>query len=306
MVLLAVACGEAPPELAAKPATVAPEPSAAPSAVAPTPVSPLSPEQRVLLSAWYDTVGAPRPREAFGQLVVRAALLQLGKPYALQPEAGTSEPLRVDLASFECQSFVESTLSLARCIWIGRADAECFTQEVAGFRYRGGIREGFTSRLHYFSDWIFDNVGRGRLQDLGSELGGKPITRDVFHFTRHADRYVALAEAPARAEMAAIETRLSHKPHQVLDRAAAEKAKGRLESGDLVAIVTTRPGALISHTGLIVKGKDGAPRLLHASSHHKRVMLTPDDVASYIRRWPDREGLMVARPTAPPSGLATR
>jgi hypothetical protein len=256
-------------------------------------------KQAELLQAWFDKLGPVRPDESLGELIVRAGLLQLGKPYFLHPEDRTDEPLRVDLESFECQSFVESTLSVARCALVGQRDTACFAQELERFRYRGGVRRGFASRLHYFSEWIDDNVSRGRLDNRTAALGGQPIHRDFFYFARHAAAYPALADAAARTEMAAVDERLSSAPHIVLDRAGVERAKPELMTGDVIAVVTSKPGALISHTGFIAKNPDGTPCLLHASSHHGRVLLTRDDIARYLRRWPDRQGLMVARPLAP-------
>ncbi len=302
---LVLACGESaessPGEMAVT--TAAAPVESAPSVPAPPP---LPQEQAELLSRWYAGVGGRQNDETFGALTIRAGLLQLGKPYSLQPDDRVDEPLRVELSTFECQTFVESTLSLARCIWLGRPDERCFLEELTAFRYRGGLRQDFSSRLHYFAEWITDNAARGRMQELGQALGAAPTLTPFFHFATHHERYPALRSAEILAQMRAIEARLSKTEHLTLDRKGAARARDKLEAGDLVAIVTSKPGVLISHTGLIAKGKDGKPRLLHASSHHKRVLVTHDDVASYVTRWPDRQGLMVARPVAPPTSLHAR
>ena len=48
---------------------------------------------------------------------------------------------------------------------------ERFGREIERMRYRGGTRAGYTSRLHYFSEWIADGEKRGLVRDLGAELG---------------------------------------------------------------------------------------------------------------------------------------
>ena len=72
-----------------------------------------------------------------------------------------------------------------------------------------------------------------------------------------------------------------------------------LKEGDIIGIVGNQPGLLIIHTGFITEGRDGTKRYLHASSHHERVVLTPDDIEDYVFRERKRRGIVVARPLAP-------
>ncbi|KAA6304419.1 hypothetical protein EZS27_043932, partial [termite gut metagenome] len=41
-----------------------------------------------------------------------------------------------------------------------------FRKYLRQIRYRDGRMEGYTSRLHYVSDWINDNIRKGLIEDV--------------------------------------------------------------------------------------------------------------------------------------------
>jgi hypothetical protein len=261
--------------------------------------SDVSPETRTKIESWFRALGAPRGGETFGGYLARAAYLQHGVPYEKEDPYRLSEreTLRVDLERFECVSFIESSIAVARCGWAGESDPSCFEREVLLSRYRGGRLSDYSSRLHYFVDWIYDNESRGRLRNLTESLGGEPVRKDFYHLTGRL--LVRPEHSELRRRVRDVEESLSGRSHFVLPRERAPRALAGLSDGDLVAFVRERPGLLVHHAGF-VRNVRGHPRLLHASSYHERVVLTPDDVTSYLLRRPERKGVIVARP-APPS-----
>ncbi len=272
-------------------------PGAAPAADGGT----LTSETRAQLEEWYDGVGAPLARETFGAYLARTAFFQRGLPYEPVQEPALPERLRVELSRFECVTFIESSLAAARCGFRKEPTAACFERELVGFRYRGGALGDYASRLHYFDDWIDDNEARHRLRNLTSDLGGEPLTRSYFHISSRVlprSRLSAEALAVLTSEVSAAESRLSLTPHLVLSREKAPPVLDGLENGDLVAFVRERSGLLIHHAGFVYRVR-GKPRLLHASSYHRRVVLDSDDVSSYLLRRPERRGVLIARPLSP-------
>jgi N-acetylmuramoyl-L-alanine amidase-like len=272
-----------------------------PVAGAPDTLPSLPPETRSKLESWYREAGGAKPGEAFGSYLARVAYLKHGVDYDDVVSPPGEETLRVDLDRFECVTFIESSLAVARCGYRGDPTADCFERELVLSRYRDGVLTDYASRLHYFADWIDDNGRRNRLQNLTRELGGEPMSREFFYVTRHLLRRAVVSGnelARLEREVADTESRLSGEPHLVLTRESAPAGLGKLEDGDLVAFVRERPGLLVSHAGFIY-WVNGRPRLLHASSYHHRVVVTPDDVTSYLLRRPEREGVIVARPLAP-------
>lgn len=312
-VVLSACRREPPPPSAVRPATVASAADAPPPA-SPTPAPPaagarpsevvataLLPADAALLDAWYEKVGARRPDEAYGALVVRAAMAQLGRPYLDPPAPAGPERMEIRLRDFQCVSLVESSLSVARCLTLGEADAPCFVREVEGFRYRDGTLGDFASKLHYFSEWVTDNARRGRLRELSYELGGRPTPTTYDFMTRHRGRYAPMAEADVFAAVERVERDLATQPLPVVvGRGAVKAAQARLETGDVLALTGTRPGLIVSHAALVYVDLKGVRHLLHASSTQRRVMMQTEDIASYVLRRPERTGFMAARPLPPP------
>jgi hypothetical protein len=262
----------------------------------------LDTKARADLFEWYAGVGAPRAGESFGAYVARTALYQRGAQY--EPD-GTPprvrETLHVDFSRFECVSFIESTLAVARCGFHGEPTASCFEREIELSRYRGGVQRDYASRLHYFDDWIDDNEARHRVANLTKELGGEPFYRSYFHISSRVLPRTGLPSndlARLTRAVSLTESRLSEAPHAVLSRDAAPPVLGGLQDGDLVAFVRDRPGLLVHHAGFVYRA-GGKPRLLHASSYHRRVVLTREELARYLLRRPDRQGVIVARPLSP-------
>ncbi|HEV7587684.1 MAG TPA: N-acetylmuramoyl-L-alanine amidase-like domain-containing protein, partial [Longimicrobium sp.] len=138
---------------------------------------------RARLAAWLRTLrrdGLASARTPMGRAVVRVGELALGAPYrpntleqylAAPGASPLREPLTAYLTGFDCVTLVESTLAIARAAALPRAGWDDFAREIERMRYRGGVRAGYTSRLHYFSEWIADSARRGLVRDLGPELG---------------------------------------------------------------------------------------------------------------------------------------
>ncbi len=254
-----------------------------------------------VLSEWYVKVGAPLPAESFGEFTIRVALAKLGTPYRHLKENILDKP-HVSLYSFDCVSYIEATIAVARCAWLGRPTQPCFVREVIASRYRNGSIGDYSSRLHYFVDWIGDNARRGRLRNLTYELGGTPVRRPFFHITQ---RQLSDSEPSVRKTLAAVESHLGAQYHVVIDRQQVQKVVRALEDGDLVAVVGDKPGRLVSHAGFIALSPAGMPRFAHASSHHRRVLVTRRDIADYILRRRERQGFTVARPSPPGAKVST-
>ncbi len=257
-------------------------------------VLPVAEERR--LQAWYDAVGSPRVDESFGALVARAGAVEIGKPYRDAPEPNGPETLRISLATFQCVSFVESSLAVARCAYEGTPSPQCFVSEIESLRYRGGVLRGAASRLHYFNEWLSDNAARNHLRELTPTLGGAAQSLRFDFVTTHRARYPFLGDQRVLAAFLEIEARLSATPLVTLNRAALRRAQGDLQPGDVVAIVSDLPGSWISHTGLVVRDRDGRAQLLHASKPERRVVLSKGDIANYVESSPVRRGLVVFRP----------
>ena len=77
------------------------------------------------------------------------------------------EELVLNCDEMDCTTFVEYVLAEALCPMVnGDISESTFAQNVVNIRYRDGKINGYTSRLHYISDWINNGVRNGFLEDI--------------------------------------------------------------------------------------------------------------------------------------------
>lgn len=215
---------------------------------------------------------------AIGERIARFALTFKGAPYLDGTLEGPGpEVCRVTTGGFDCVTFMELCLDLARVTEPGRAETatpEDVRAAVTFTRYRGGRLTDYTSRLHYTSEWIADNVAKGVIEDVTPSLGGTSCAATVNFMSTHPKAYPALVAHPAYVDsMRRIERAVSRLQRVCIPRGEVARVESRFRTGDLVAIVTSVPGLDYAHTGLIVRDESGVPHFMHASSKHGRVFL---------------------------------
>ena len=116
---------------------------------------------------------------AFGQHFI-------GTPYVAHSlEEPGDEHLVVNLRGFDCLTFVENMLAMARCVRSGKTTFDDFKRQLTLIRYTGGVISGYPSRLHYFTDWMMDNGKKGVVQPLTQELGGAAYTKTIDFMSTH-------------------------------------------------------------------------------------------------------------------------
>ncbi len=241
-----------------------------------------------------------------GRAAARVGELAAGTPYvpgtleeylrAGGSPAGT-ESLTLSLTRFDCVTLVESCLAVARAAEVeGAPSWERFGREIERMRYRNGERRGYSSRLHYFSEWIADGEKRGLVRSLGGELGGVEDARPLRFMTGHRDSYPALADASVFREIGAMEQRLDERPRSVVPTDRIAEAADRIESGDVLAFATAIPGLDVSHAAFAYRGGDGILRVLHAPLSGGVVEITRATLPEYVAAIRRSTGIMIARP----------
>lgn len=262
-------------------------------------LDPLPLKAKTDIQNWFRTIGPIRPDESFGELITRAARHHLHKPYLNPEQSSGPEILDTTLETFQCVSLVETSMSLARCLWMGTPNPRCYRDEIAATRYRDGRMGGYASRLHYFYDWLEDNSRRERLAWMTEAMGGKRIDRKFSIMSEHPDKYPALSDPLIFEQIKSLEDNLNESELLWIPSTQINQVQDQLKEGDVIGVITNTKGLLISHTGLVSFGDDNKPHYLHASSHHKRVVFTPGSIAQYMQTQKKRKGIVVARPLAP-------
>ena len=263
-------------------------------------------DDRARLAGWVRTLRAERltgPRVPFGRAVARVGELSLGSPYvagmldAYAKEGGDprSEPLTLDLSRFDCVLLVEGCLAVARAAH-GQGGWSDFAREVERMRYRGGVRNGYASRLHYFSEWIEDNARRGLLRDLGAELGGTRDERPLRFMTEHRSSYPALRDDATFQAIAERERTLDSMRRLVIPTARIAAVQHRIQTGDVLAFATRIAGLDATHTGFAYRDRAGVMRVLHAPLSGGAVEVSRRTLPEYVAAIRSATGIMVARP----------
>lgn len=250
--------------------------------------------------------GLSRSEVPMGRSAVRAGELAAGTPYepgmleAYLRAGGSptdSEPLTLSLTRFDCVTLVESCLAVAR---VAGADLQPswqrFGEAIERMRYRGGVRQGYASRLHYFSEWISDGAARGLVRDLGEALGGTEDRRPLRFMTTHRASYPALANEAVLRDIAAMELLLDAVPRRVIPAARIAEIADRIETGDVLAFATAIPGLDVTHAAFAHRGDDGVLRVLHAPLSGGVVEITRVALPEYVAAIHRATGVMVARP----------
>lgn len=271
---------------------VAPRPAVDAAAVAPAPSL-----ERLLERSRREQWGAL----PIGERVARFGRALEGTPYlAGTLEGPGAEVVRVPMHGFDCVTFMELCLDLAR-VTAGSPKPPPTPQDVRDAvrrtRYRGGRVDGYPSRLHYTSEWIAENIRNGVVADVTDSLGGLPCGPRVGFMSSHPSSYPALVAEPAFVDsMRAIEAAIARMPRTCIPRDRIAAAESRLRTGDLVAIATSIEGLDYAHTGIIVRDTTGAARLLHASSTRGRVVLDVR-LSDYVAAGPKSfTGVTIVRP----------
>ena len=231
-----------------------------------------------------------------GELMVRAAGIFLGTPYAGGTLEHVPEILTVNLHETDCILLVETctamTLLLKHCADDGIPPFEDFCSMLRTLRYRDGITDGYPSRLHYTSEWLLQAQDNGFLREVTAELGGIPLNQEFSFMSSHRDNYPRLREDDGALE-------LIRRSEERLDSAAAyfyipsekiPEIEDSILDGDIICFVSTVSGLDITHTGIACRKEDGSLHFIHASMKEGKVVLETRTLAEYAR-----SGIRVAR-----------
>jgi hypothetical protein len=233
--------------------------------------------------------------KAVGALMINIGKYLLGFPYVNDTlETEDEETLIINLREFDCFTFVENIAVLARLINEDKYAFEDYAAALERIRYRDGLLKGYSSRLHYFSDWIFDNEKKRIVKDITGEIGGKPFHKEINFMTTHRGNYSGLNTDKAYREMRVVEKNLSGRSLYHIQKAELRRLENAIENGDLITATTSIEGLDVVHVGIAVRVR-GRIHLLHASEVEKKVVISGDTLFQYLSKRKTMTGIMVGR-----------
>lgn len=206
-----------------------------------------------------------------------------------------------NFTGLDCWTFFELVLAMARMLETPKP-AYAWTDllaEIEWTRYRGGqCTGGYLERIHYLDEWFFDNFARQNVLDLTRKLPGAERLhgRRSTEMTTLWKSYRYLRQNPnLRGPMRASELEVEKLPVWYVPKSKVPAIEPRLQTGDIIGIVTRDQGGVCSHVGLAVRSADGTLHLMHASKNHRHVV-TDSRLSIYLNRFKSHAGIMAARP----------
>jgi len=237
---------------------------------------------------------------------INDVMVEIGKSFigtnylAKGLEADGDEQLVINLTGLDCTTLVENCLALSRCVKKGTTSFDDYLAELQYIRYRNGIIDGYPSRLHYFSDWITNNIAKGVVKDETKELGGKPIQFNLNFMSTHPDSYKQLNENPDLIPLIEMqEEEISLREYYYIPKEEFSSKEKCVNSGDIIAVTTTVEGLDIGHVGIAVRMDDGRIHLLHAPSPGTKVHITELTLEDYLMKYKRHSGVIVLKALEP-------
>lgn len=236
-------------------------------------------------------------KKPINEIIVEIGKSFIGTEYAAHTlEKDGDENLVINLSGLDCTTFLETSLTLARCIEKGTTKFQDYQNELTFLRYRDGKIDKYPSRLHYFSDWIFNNQQKNIVKDVTKEIGGELIQFNLNFMTENPEYYKQLEENPDFIPVIRKQEKdINSRNYYYIPKAKVESAENKIKTGDLIAITSSVKGLDINHVGIAVKMDDGKIHFLHAPLVGSKVQITPEPLHDYLKKIKKHTGIIVLR-----------
>lgn len=251
-----------------------------------------------LLSIWAFTLQTNA--QDINETVLKNGLNYLNTPYVAHvlDNGNNQEELILNCDELDCQTFVEYVLAESLCPKLANGDISesAFADNVQQLRYRDGKIDGYTSRLHYVTDWINNAIRHGILEDITAEKSPSITTVSVSYMTTHTDQYRQLANSPENlAKMKQIEQSITGQQiHYLPKDQLPYNGLSWIKNGDIIAITTSEPGLDIAHLGIAFY-VEGKLTLLHASQKEGKVVVSTTTLPQMLKEHKSWTGIRVLR-----------
>ena len=238
------------------------------------------------------------------ELPLNEVIAEVGKTFMGTPYvAGTldqnpaGESVVVSITGLDCVTFVENCLIFSRLIKEGKTNFDDYMKELEKIRYRDGVNNGYSSRLHYFTDWIYDNEQKGIVKDITKEAGGIEYPKTINFMTSHRGSYNQMSnDEDNYSKIGDVESSINSREHFYIPKDRIADYYENMQTGDIVGITSALEGLDIAHTGFVYK--DGRKTyLMHASLKNKQVEISSVELMDYLMSNPKQTGIVIARVT---------
>lgn len=235
-------------------------------------------------------------KKSFSELIINTAKFFLNRPYVASTlEVSESEKLVVNLRELDCTTFVENCIALSGIINFERQSFDDYCALLTYIRYRGGEIDDYTSRLHYTSDWAYENEEKEILKNISRDIGGQMVLKNINFMSTHPQSYKHLNNKENLAKIKRIEDSMnSRKAYIVIPISAIPANSKDIQNGDIVAFATSTEGLDYSHVG-IAYWENKELHFIHASSKMKKVVIEQKTLLDYCKDSKNCAGISIFR-----------
>lgn len=240
----------------------------------------------IVITDWLKEAASKRFETAGARTAWLARQME-GRPYVAHTLEGDTEALTVNVDELDCTTFAETVMALSYTLAEQREGWQDFVYNLRRLRYRQGVVNGYSSRLHYICDWAMDNIHRGNFIDATPLFTkSKYMVRSIDFMTSHRDSYPALKDSLQYARVRDVENgyRNHRFPYLKSNDVAGKDVLAGIYEGDILAFVSSMKDLDVTHMGIAVKGDDGALHVLHASSTEGKVTVSTQPLPEFLRR----------------------
>ncbi|MBB4036311.1 hypothetical protein GGR21_002213 [Dysgonomonas hofstadii] len=233
----------------------------------------------------------------YEELIINTARFFLNKPYiASTLEISDDSKIVINLNEFDCTTFVEACIALSKVIKSGDYSQENLSRTFSNIRYRNGKADGYTSRLHYTTDWIYENGQKGVLKDITLKLGGSNIHKEINFMSSKPDLYTHLKNSPENIEeIKTVEKTInSRNSYNIISVTSIANNQKGIRNGDIIAFATAIKGLDYSHIG-IAYWQGEKLHFIHASSRMKKIIIESRTLIDYCQSSKNCTGISILR-----------
>ncbi len=229
------------------------------------------------------------------ELVIKVAKHFLGTPYVAGTLEIEPERLTVNTRETDCILFVEMCLALSLTAKDAEPTFEKYVDNLRQLRYRGGKVDGYTSRLHYTSEWIIQGTTRGLFSEVSRECGGVSLDQKFNFMSTHPASYKQLKDNPKNvAKIQAAEQNLESWDYWYIPKADLPKCIQNIKTGDIIGFNSSTPGLDIAHVAYAYWEGDTLT-FIHASYTDMKVVINQTPLVPYTNGIKGHNGLRVVR-----------
>ena len=229
------------------------------------------------------------------ELVIKAAKHFLGTPYVSNTLEIEPERLTVNTRETDCILFVEMCLAMSLTAKDEHPTFEKYVDNLRQLRYRDGKVDGYTSRLHYTSEWIIQGTMRGLFSDVSRDCGGSPLDQKFNFMSTHPASYKQLKDSPENVKkIRAVEQNLESWDYWYIPKADLPKCIKNIKTGDIIGFNSATPGLDIAHVAYAYWEGDTLT-FIHASYSEKKVVINKTPLVEYTNGIKGHNGLRVVR-----------